>query len=47
MKVPLVIRLRGTNAEIARDILNKSGFSFNVCETLDEAAKLAIDLAKS
>lgn len=47
VKIPLVVRLQGTNSEIARDILEKSGLNFRVCETLDEAAKLAVSLAKN
>ena len=38
IKVPIVIRLAGTNAEEAATILNKSGIEFLVAGTLGEAA---------
>ncbi|MDH5657637.1 MAG: ADP-forming succinate--CoA ligase subunit beta [Spirochaetia bacterium] len=38
--VPLVVRLRGTNADLAREILDKSGLSLKTAEELGEAAKL-------
>jgi succinyl-CoA synthetase beta subunit len=38
VELPIVIRLAGTNAEIARDILRNSGLNFLVAESLKEAA---------
>ncbi len=38
VKVPIVVRLAGTNSEEAKDILDKSGFAFTVVETLEDAA---------
>ncbi|MFA6438641.1 MAG: ADP-forming succinate--CoA ligase subunit beta [Bacteriovoracaceae bacterium] len=38
VKIPIVIRLAGTNADIAADILRNSGMSFLVAENLKDAA---------
>jgi len=38
VNVPLIVRLDGTNAEEAREILRKSGLDFLVAATLQEAA---------
>ncbi len=40
LKVPLIIRLSGTNVEKGRDILSSSGLSFLVAEDMAEAAGL-------
>jgi len=37
--IPIVIRLAGTNAELAAEILKKSGLSFLVAESLKDAAE--------
>ncbi len=42
--VPIVIRLTGTNEEIAMEILQRNGFSASA--DMDEAVKLAVSLAK-
>lgn len=39
VKVPLVVRLRGTNVEKGRDILSKSGLNITPAEGLAEAAE--------
>jgi succinyl-CoA synthetase beta subunit len=39
VKIPIVIRLAGTNADIAADILRNSGMSFLVAENLKDAAE--------
>ena len=39
VRVPIVIRLAGTNAELAAEILKNSGLTFLVAETLKEAAE--------
>lgn len=39
VNVPLIVRLDGTNAEEARDILQKSGLDFLVAATLKDAAE--------
>jgi succinyl-CoA synthetase beta subunit len=44
LKVPIVIRLTGTNEEIAMKILTENGFSAS--NDMDEAVKKAVELAK-
>jgi succinyl-CoA synthetase beta subunit len=44
LKVPIVIRLTGTNEEIAMKILEDNGFSAS--SDMDEAVKKAVELAK-
>lgn len=39
VKIPIVVRLAGTNADIAAEILKNSGMSFLVAENLKEAAE--------
>jgi succinyl-CoA synthetase beta subunit len=39
LKVPLIIRLAGTNVERGREMLNQSGLDFWVAQTMAEAAK--------
>ena len=44
LKVPLVIRLTGTNEEIAMKILHENGFSAS--SDMDEAVQRAVELAR-
>ncbi len=44
--LPLVIRLKGTNLEEGKAILNASGLSFILAETMADAAERAVSLAK-
>ncbi|MFZ6032079.1 MAG: ADP-forming succinate--CoA ligase subunit beta [Melioribacter sp.] len=37
--IPVVVRLEGTNADIAQDMLKKSGLNFEVASSLKEAAE--------
>ncbi|MCK9462954.1 MAG: ADP-forming succinate--CoA ligase subunit beta [Proteobacteria bacterium] len=46
IKVPLVVRLEGTNVEIGRDILAKSGLQIHTAKEMGEGAKLAVSLAR-
>ena len=46
VKVPLVVRLQGTNAEQGRKILAESGLDITPAETLREAAEKAVAAAK-
>ena len=46
VKVPLVVRLQGTNAEQGRGILNRSGLDITPAETLREAAEKAVAAAR-
>jgi succinyl-CoA synthetase beta subunit len=45
LKVPLVVRLEGTNVEKGRQMLAQSGIAIHSASTLDEAAKMAVQLA--
>ncbi len=45
IKVPIVIRLTGTNEELAREILEQSGLPLVTVKTMAEGAKKAIELA--
>lgn len=40
--VPIVVRLAGTNSDLAGDILNKSGLTFTVASDLGDAAKKVV-----
>jgi len=46
INVPVVVRLQGTNAEEAAEILNKSGLSFAVAKDLKEAAEKVVATVK-
>jgi succinyl-CoA synthetase beta subunit len=43
---PLVVRLEGTNVEMGREILEKSGLPIQPCATMDEAAKKIVEAVK-
>jgi succinyl-CoA synthetase beta subunit len=47
VKVPIVLRLEGTNVEEGRQILKDSGLNFLVGETMKEAADLVVKAAAS
>ena len=47
VQIPIFIRLEGTNAELAREILNKSKLKFTVVSEFKEAAKLAVEAANN
>ncbi len=42
IKVPLIVRLAGTNVEEGRKILDESGLAFITAENLDAAAAKAV-----
>jgi len=42
IKVPLVVRLQGTNAEMGREILGRSGLTITPAVTMDEAARKVV-----
>ena len=46
VKLPIILRLEGTNVEEGRKILEESGLTFQVGETMKEAADLAVAAAK-
>lgn len=43
VKVPLVVRLQGTNVELGRKILGESGLKIIPADTMDEAAKKIVE----
>ncbi len=45
VKVPIVIRMEGTNVEEGRRILAESGFNFTVAEGMRDAAEKVVSLA--
>jgi succinyl-CoA synthetase beta subunit len=46
LKLPVVIRLQGTNAEKGMELLRSSGQNFTVASSLQEAARLAVKVSK-
>ena len=46
IKVPLVVRLAGTNYEKGKDILNNSGLKILSASDLNDAAKKIVDAIK-
>ncbi len=47
VKVPITVRLEGTNFQEARELLLASGQSFNIEEGFENAAKKAVEMVKS
>ncbi len=45
LTVPVVVRLEGTNADIAKDILNNSGVKIIPASNLKDAAKKSVEIA--
>jgi succinyl-CoA synthetase beta subunit len=45
IKLPIVLRLEGTNVEAGREILKKSGLNFIVAETMKDAADRVVQAA--
>ncbi len=46
VKIPVVVRLEGTNVEQGQEILRKSGLKFTVAEGMKDAAEKVVALAK-
>jgi succinyl-CoA synthetase beta subunit len=46
IKLPVVLRLEGTNVEQGREILKNSGFNFIVADTMKDAAEKVVAAAK-
>ncbi len=46
VKVPVVVRMEGTNVELGRKILTESGLNFTVAHTMKEAAEKVVRLAQ-
>jgi len=45
IKVPIVVRMEGTNVELGRKILQESGFNFTVADGMRDAAEKVVKLA--
>ena len=46
VKIPIIVRLQGTNADIAKTLIDESGLEVHSVIQLDEAAKLVEELLK-
>ncbi len=46
IKVPIVVRMEGTNVELGRQILMESGFNFTVADGMRDAAEKVVSAAK-
>jgi succinyl-CoA synthetase beta subunit len=46
LKVPLVVRLQGTNVELGRKMLAESGLAIVAADTMDDAARKIVELAR-
>src|SRR3984957_9214341 len=46
VKVPIVVRMEGTNVELGRQILMESGLNFTVADGMKDAAQKVVGLAK-
>jgi succinyl-CoA synthetase beta subunit len=46
VRVPIVLRLEGTNVERGRQILAESGLNFTVAKDMREAAQKVVELAR-
>ena len=44
--VPIVIRMEGTNVEQGKQLLKESGMNFTTADSMDEAARTAVKLAR-
>ena len=45
VRVPIVIRMEGTNVELGKQLLKDSGLNFATADAMDEAARKVVDLA--
>jgi succinyl-CoA synthetase beta subunit len=46
VRVPIVIRMEGTNVELGKKMLNESGLNFTTADTMSEAAEKAVALGR-
>jgi succinyl-CoA synthetase beta subunit len=46
IKIPIVVRMEGTNVELGQRILRESGFNFTVADGMKDAAEKVVRLAK-
>jgi succinyl-CoA synthetase beta subunit len=47
IKVPVVVRLEGTNVELGQKILRESGLNFTVASGMKDAAEQVVALARA
>jgi succinyl-CoA synthetase beta subunit len=47
LKVPLVVRLEGTNAELGKKLLDESGLAIRGAMSMSEGARMIVDLTRS
>jgi succinyl-CoA synthetase beta subunit len=47
IKVPIVVRMEGTNVELGRKVLEESGFNFTVADGMKDAAEKVVAAAKA
>ncbi|KAI7834732.1 adp-forming, beta subunit of succinate-CoA ligase [Kickxella alabastrina] len=45
LKIPLVVRLQGTNVDEGKKLINESGIAIFPCDDLDKAAELVVNLS--
>jgi succinyl-CoA synthetase beta subunit len=45
VRVPIVVRMEGTNVDQGRELLKESGLNFSTASTMAEAADLVVALA--
>lgn len=46
MKKPIILRLKGTNVDEAKKLIEASGYRMTMCDELEEAAEQAVGIAK-
>jgi succinyl-CoA synthetase beta subunit len=46
IKIPVVVRMEGTNVELGQQILKESGFNFAVADGMKDAAEKVVRLAQ-
>ncbi|MBZ5671251.1 MAG: hypothetical protein LAO04_16160 [Acidobacteriia bacterium] len=46
IRVPIVVRLEGTNVELGQKILRESGLNFTVAQGMKDAAEKVVALAR-
>jgi succinyl-CoA synthetase beta subunit len=46
IKIPIVVRMEGTNVELGQQILAESGMNFTIAEGMKDAAEKVVRLAR-
>jgi succinyl-CoA synthetase beta subunit len=46
VKVPVVVRMEGTNVELGQEILRESGMNFTIADGMKDAAEKVVSLAQ-